>query len=254
MWLGEKCSIKCVVYLVPVVVWRRQLGHFQNKWWWFNEILWTIRFCLFLNTIFTLSHVYSENESINSFVALQKKIQITIQLSSKHRWLNTSKEVSEKLGLWGYWPQLKQKLFHWDGQWVRKLSRTRVIMDYISDRAGVQPVPQRPQFEFFLKFQGTALLTVDQKRWQDLMGRIKLAQPLHIPPRPGRWYSGLIIIIIIIIWFGDTVTVTHLTKCNTNSKVRAMSAKQTNHTLSCRGLSTRYCLIHTPESASIAAV
>ena len=32
------------------------------------------------------------------------------------------------------------------------------------------------------------------------------------------------IIIIIIIWFGDTVTVTHPTKCNTNSKVRAMSA------------------------------
>ena len=34
----------------------------------------------------------------------------------------------------------------------------------------------------------------------------------------------LIIIIIIIIWFGDTVTVTHPTNCNTNSKVRAMSA------------------------------
>ena len=34
----------------------------------------------------------------------------------------------------------------------------------------------------------------------------------------------IIIIIIIIIWFGDTVTVTHPTKCNTNSKVRAMSA------------------------------
>ena len=31
-------------------------------------------------------------------------------------------------------------------------------------------------------------------------------------------------IIIIIIWFGDTVTVSHLTKCDTNSKVRAMSA------------------------------
>ena len=30
--------------------------------------------------------------------------------------------------------------------------------------------------------------------------------------------------IIIIIWFGDTVTVTHPTKCNTNSKVRAMSS------------------------------
>ena len=35
-------------------------------------------------------------------------------------------------------------------------------------------------------FQGAALLTVDQKRWLDLMGRIRLAQPLHIPPRPGR--------------------------------------------------------------------
>ena len=31
-------------------------------------------------------------------------------------------------------------------------------------------------------------------------------------------YDGVhVIIIIIIIWFGDTVTVTHLTKCNTNS-------------------------------------
>jgi hypothetical protein len=28
------------------------------------------------------------------------------------------------------------------------------------------------------------LLTVDQRRWLDLKGRIKLAQPLHIPPRP----------------------------------------------------------------------
>ena len=32
-----------------------------------------------------------------------------------------------------------------------------------------------------------------------------------------------IIIIIIIIWFGDTVTVSHSTKCNTYSKVRALS-------------------------------
>ena len=34
-------------------------------------------------------------------------------------------------------------------------------------------------------------------------------------------------LIIIIIWFGDTVTVTHFTKCNTHSKVRAMSAELT---------------------------
>jgi hypothetical protein len=32
-----------------------------------------------------------------------------------------------------------------------------------------------------------------------------------------------VIIIIIIVWFGDTVTVSHLTKCKPNSKVRAMS-------------------------------
>ena len=28
---------------------------------------------------------------------------------------------------------------------------------------------------------------------------------------------------MIIIWFGDTVTVSHSTKCDTNSKVRALS-------------------------------
>lgn len=33
-------------------------------------------------------------------------------------------------------------------------------------------------------FKGTALLTVDQRRWMDLKGRIKLAQPLRTPPRP----------------------------------------------------------------------
>ncbi|ELU07210.1 hypothetical protein CAPTEDRAFT_150573 [Capitella teleta] len=43
----------------------------------------------------------------------------------------------------------------------------------------------------YMENKGTALLTVDQKRWQDLMGRIKLAQPLHIPPRPGNDASGL---------------------------------------------------------------
>ena len=37
------------------------------------------------------------------------------------------------------------------------------------------------KFDFL---QGTALLTVDQRRWMDLKGRIKLAQPLRTPPRP----------------------------------------------------------------------
>lgn len=33
--------------------------------------------------------------------------------------------------------------------------------------------------------KGTALLTVDQRRWEDLKSRLKIAQPLHLPPRPG---------------------------------------------------------------------
>ena len=33
-------------------------------------------------------------------------------------------------------------------------------------------------------FLGTALLTVDQMRWSDLKKRLKIAQPLHTPPKP----------------------------------------------------------------------
>lgn len=36
------------------------------------------------------------------------------------------------------------------------------------------------------RHQGTALLTVDQRRWEDLKSRLKIAQPLHLPPRPGK--------------------------------------------------------------------
>ncbi|XP_067933869.1 sodium leak channel NALCN-like [Watersipora subatra] len=32
--------------------------------------------------------------------------------------------------------------------------------------------------------KGTALLTVDQRRWLDLKGRVNLTQPLHVPPKP----------------------------------------------------------------------
>lgn len=37
----------------------------------------------------------------------------------------------------------------------------------------------------YLVNKGTALLTVDQRRWLDLKGRIRLTQPLRTPPRPG---------------------------------------------------------------------
>ncbi|KHJ95111.1 transporter, cation channel family protein [Oesophagostomum dentatum] len=34
--------------------------------------------------------------------------------------------------------------------------------------------------------RGTALLTVDQRRWHDLKARLKMAQPLHVPPKPSE--------------------------------------------------------------------
>ena len=45
---------------------------------------------------------------------------------------------------------------------------------------------------------------------------------IHTAPSVLQRHSTAMIIVIII-WFGDTVTVSHLTKCNTNSKVRATS-------------------------------
>jgi len=36
----------------------------------------------------------------------------------------------------------------------------------------------------FNENKGTALLTVDQRRWEDLKKRLKLSQPIHLPPRP----------------------------------------------------------------------
>ncbi|KAL3268371.1 hypothetical protein HHI36_007487 [Cryptolaemus montrouzieri] len=41
--------------------------------------------------------------------------------------------------------------------------------------------------------KGTALLTVDQRRWCDLKKRLKIAQPLHLPPRPdGKHFRAFI--------------------------------------------------------------
>lgn len=41
--------------------------------------------------------------------------------------------------------------------------------------------------------KGTALLTVDQRRWCDLKKRLKIAQPLHLPPRPDHLRARAII-------------------------------------------------------------
>ena len=64
----------------------------------------------------------------------------------------------------------------------------------------------------FNEKKGIALLTVDQRRWQDLKKRLRLAQPLHIAPRPrkegirailfdatqSRFYRGIEISLVVI--------------------------------------------------------
>ena len=64
----------------------------------------------------------------------------------------------------------------------------------------------------FNENKGTALLTVDQRRWVDLKKRLKLSQPLHMPPRPqeegmsvllydlllGKWYRRLYIFVVVL--------------------------------------------------------
>ncbi|PSN30664.1 Sodium leak channel non-selective protein [Blattella germanica] len=50
--------------------------------------------------------------------------------------------------------------------------------------------------------KGTALLTVDQRRWCDLKKRLKIAQPLHLPPRPdGKKFRAFIYDITQNIYF-----------------------------------------------------
>ncbi|GAB1610576.1 sodium leak channel non-selective protein-like [Argonauta hians] len=63
--------------------------------------------------------------------------------------------------------------------------------------------------------KGTALLTVDQRRWLDLKGRIKLAHPLHIPPRPdGNGFRALMYDITQHIFFKRAVAILVLLNCS----------------------------------------
>ncbi|XP_041355861.1 sodium leak channel non-selective protein-like [Gigantopelta aegis] len=62
--------------------------------------------------------------------------------------------------------------------------------------------------------KGTALLTVDQRRWMDLKGRIKLAQPLHIPPRPdGNGFRAWMYDITQHIVFKRIIVILVLSNC-----------------------------------------
>ncbi|XP_046820386.1 sodium leak channel non-selective protein isoform X1 [Vespa crabro] len=56
--------------------------------------------------------------------------------------------------------------------------------------------------------KGTALLTVDQRRWCDLKKRLKIAQPLHLPPRPdGKKFRAYIYDITQNIYFKRFIAV-----------------------------------------------
>jgi len=57
--------------------------------------------------------------------------------------------------------------------------------------------------------KGTALLTVDQRRWCDLKKRLKIAQPLHLPPRPdGHRFRAFIYDITQNIYFKRFIALT----------------------------------------------
>ncbi|XP_064638187.1 sodium leak channel NALCN-like isoform X2 [Lineus longissimus] len=67
--------------------------------------------------------------------------------------------------------------------------------------------------------KGTALMTVEQKRWLDLKGRIKLAQPLHIPPRPeGKGLRAIMYDITQNILFKRLVAIMVIANCALLSK------------------------------------
>lgn len=74
--------------------------------------------------------------------------------------------------------------------------------------------------------KGTALLTVDQRRWCDLKKRLKIAQPLHLPPRPdGRKFRAFVYDITQNIIFKRCIAVVVLI----NSMLLSISVKKPFH-------------------------
>ncbi|QQP31704.1 Sodium leak channel non-selective protein [Caligus rogercresseyi] len=60
--------------------------------------------------------------------------------------------------------------------------------------------------------KGTALLTVDQMRWSDLKKRLKIAQPLHVPPKPeNSRFQAFIYDIIQHLYFKRFIAILVLT-------------------------------------------
>lgn len=93
--------------------------------------------------------------------------------------------------------------------------------------------------------QGTALLTVDQRRWCDLKKRLKIAQPLHLPPRPDHVkYRAIIYDIIQDILFKRLIAI--LVLCNSSLLIVHWDPNE-SHTLSFATISAGLTLAFTIE-------
>ena len=76
----------------------------------------------------------------------------------------------------------------------------------------------------FNEKKGIALLTVDQRRWQDLKKRLRLAQPLHLPPRPDSGLRALLFDAIQSKIYKRVIIVTILVDCVTIAVAQWKSA------------------------------
>lgn len=96
-----------------------------------------------------------------------------------------------------------------------------------------------------IEFQGTALLTVDQRRWCDLKKRLKIAQPLHLPPRPDHIrFRAIIYDIIQAIKFKRLIAI--LVLCNSSLLIVHWDPDE-SHTVSFATISACLTLAFTIE-------
>lgn len=93
--------------------------------------------------------------------------------------------------------------------------------------------------------QGTALLTVDQRRWCDLKKRLKIAQPLHLPPRPDHVrFRAIIYDVIQDIVFKRLIAI--LVLCNSSLLIVHWDPNE-SHTVSFATISAGLTLAFTIE-------
>ncbi|GAB6021165.1 hypothetical protein CHUAL_003795 [Chamberlinius hualienensis] len=93
--------------------------------------------------------------------------------------------------------------------------------------------------------KGTALLTVDQRRWCDLKKRLKIAQPLHLPPRPdGRHFRCFVYDITQNILFKRFIAILVLA----SSSLLCVTWKQSEpHTVPLATVSSAFTLVFVVE-------